>query len=513
MCGSLARLTTSRLRSLAALASLGGLALLASLSAQSNFADVDKLFQDFASANHVPGAAWGVIVDGKLTHTGATGYREIAGKTRPDADTVFRIASMTKSFTAMSVLKLRDEGKLSLDDPAEKYVPEIAGLKYPTTDSPKITIRHLLSHSEGFPEDNPWGDQQLSISDEQLSRMLKSGIPFSNVPGVAYEYSNYGFMILGRVVTRVSGMPYADYVTTNILRPLGMSSTTLEPSSVPPDRLARGYRWEDNQWKEERQLPHGAGGSMGGMLTSIRDLGEYVGVFLSAWPPHDGPEDAPIRRASLREMQQLWRPAGATVSRDSTGAVQLNSGGYGFGLRISQTCAFRTVVAHSGGLPGFGSIMQWLPDYGAGIIAFGNLTYTGWGRVVGNAFDLLAKNGRLKRRAVKPSEALTAARDEVSRLVMKWDDARADRIAAENLYLDQSKDRRRAAIEKLLANVGSCGAPTSFDYVENALRGRWTMKCERGDLQVAITLAPTMPPKVQLLGIGPAMPVSMESCQ
>ena len=513
MCGSLARLTTSRLRSLAALASFGGLALIASLSAQSNFADVDKLFQDFASANHVPGAAWGVIVDGKVTHTGATGYREIAGKTRPDADTVFRIASMTKSFTAMSILKLRDEGKLSLDDPAEKYVPELAGLKYPTTDSPKITIRHLLSHSEGFPEDNPWGDQQLSISDEQLSRMLKSGIPFSNAPGVAYEYSNYGFMILGRVVTRVSGMPYADYVTTNILRPLGMSSTTLEPSSVPPDRLAHGYRWEDNQWKEERQLPHGAGGSMGGMLTSIRDLSEYVGVFLSAWPPHDGPEDAPIRRASFREMQQLWRPAGATVSRDSTGAVQLNSGGYGFGLRISQTCAFRTVVAHSGGLPGFGSIMQWLPDYGAGIIAFGNLTYTGWGRVVGNAFDLLAKNGRLKPRAVKPSEALTAARDEVSRLVMKWDDALADRIAAENLYLDQSKDRRRAAIEKLLANVGSCSAPTSFDHVENALRGRWTMKCERGELQVAITLAPTMPPKVQLLGIRPAMPVSMESCQ
>ena len=513
MCGSLARLTTSRLRSLAALASFGGLALIASLSAQSNFADVDKLFQDFASANHVPGAAWGVIVDGKLTHTGATGYREIAGKTRPDADTVFRIASMTKSFTAMSILKLRDEGKLSLDDPAEKYVPEIAGLKYPTTDSPKITIRHLLSHSEGFPEDNPWGDQQLSISDEQLSRMLKSGIPFSNAPGVAYEYSNYGFMILGRVVTRVSGMLYADYVTTNILRPLGMSSTTLEPSSVPPDRLAHGYRWEDNQWKEERQLPHGAGGSMGGMLTSIRDLSKYVGVFLSAWPPHDGPEDAPIRRASLREMQQLWRPAGATVSRDSTGAVQLNSGGYGFGLRISQTCAFRTVVAHSGGLPGFGSIMQWLPDYGAGIIAFGNLTYTGWGRVVGNAFDLLAKNGTLKPRPVKPSEALTAARDDVSRLVMKWDDALADRIAAENLYLDQSKDRRRAAIEKLLANVGSCSAPTSFDHVENALRGRWTMKCERGELQVAITLAPTMPPKVQLLGIRPAMPVSMESCQ
>src|ERR671931_21398 len=189
------------------------LALTLTLSARTDFADVDKLFQDFASANHVPGAVWGVVIDGRLAHTGATGYRELASKTRPNADTVFRIASMTKSFTAMSVLKLRDEGKLSLDDPAEKYVPELAALKYPTTDSPKITIRHLLSHSEGFPKDNTCGDQQRSITDDQLSQMLKSGIPFSNAPGIAYEYSNYGFMILGRIVSRASGMPYADYVT------------------------------------------------------------------------------------------------------------------------------------------------------------------------------------------------------------------------------------------------------------------------------------------------------------
>ena len=98
---------------------------------------------------------------------------------------------MTKSFTAMSILKLRDEGKLSLDDPAEKYVPELASLKYPTTDSPKITVRHLLTHSTGFPEDNPWGDQQLSITDAQLSQMLRSGVPFSNAPGVAANCSTH----------------------------------------------------------------------------------------------------------------------------------------------------------------------------------------------------------------------------------------------------------------------------------------------------------------------------------
>ena len=87
-------------------------------------------------------------------------------------------------------------------------------------------------------------------------------------------------------------MPYRRYIAENILRPLGMTSTTLEPASVPASRLAQGYRWEDEQWKLEPQLPDGAFGSMGGMLTSARDLGAYVGMFLGAWPPHDGPECA-----------------------------------------------------------------------------------------------------------------------------------------------------------------------------------------------------------------------------
>jgi CubicO group peptidase (beta-lactamase class C family) len=469
------------------------------------FADIDRMFAEFAKTAHVPGAAWGIVIDGELAHSGAAGVRDLASSAPVDADTIFRIASMTKSFTAMSIVKLRDERRLSLDDPAERYVPELKGLRYPTTDSPRITIRHLLTHTEGFPEDNPWGDQQLAESEEQLSRMLRDGIPFSNAPGVAYEYSNYGFAILGRIVSRVSGQPYDEYVSKNILQPLGMTSTTLHPSRVPATRFAIGYRWEDERWKQEKALAHGSFGAMGGMLTSIRDLSRYVSAFLDAWPPRDGPETGPISRASLREMQQPWRPSGTRVVLDKANSTShLTASSYGFGLGVTQTCDYRAMVAHGGGLPGYGSLMRWLPDYGVGIIAFGNLTYTGWNGVVGEAIDRLARTGGLQPREVQPSRTLVEARDAVSKLVVEWDDTRADQIAAGNLFLDRSKERRRKELDDLRATVGACSLPERFDVVENALRGQWTMSCERGKLQVAITLAPTMPPTVQYLSVRPA---------
>ena len=472
---------------------------------QSAFDDIDRLFADFAKTAHVPGAAWGVIIDGELAHSGAAGVRETVSNAPVDVDTVFRIASMTKSFTAMAILQLRDEARLSLDDPAERYVPELKSLRYPTSDSPRITIRHLLTHSEGFPEDNPWGDQQLSETEESFTRMLRGGIPFSTAPGTAYEYSNYGFAILGRIVATVSRQPYDDYVTKNILQPLGMTSTTLHADRVPKGRLAVGYRWEDERWKAEPALPHGSFGSMGGMLTTIRDLSRYVAVFLDAWPPRDGPERDPLRRASLREMQQPWRPSTTRVVLDKSAvSAHLTAGSYGYGLSSTQTCQFRSAIAHGGGLPGYGSLMRWLPDYGVGIIAFGNLTYTGWGNTVGAAFDRLERTGGLVPRQVVPSPALVTARDDVSKLVVRWDDDRAERIAAENLFMDRSKDRRRKEIEELIAKTGQCVAPDKFDVVENALRGSWTLSCERGNLQVSITLAPTMPPTVQFMTVRPA---------
>jgi CubicO group peptidase (beta-lactamase class C family) len=472
------------------------------------FPEIDRLFRAFAERSRVPGIAYGIVIDGRLAHAGAAGRRDVNTKDPVDADTVFRIASMTKSFTALCIMRLRDEGKLSLDDPADRYVPELAALVYPTADSPRITIRHLLSHAEGFPEDNPWGDRQLAATDDEMAGMMKGGIPFSTAPGTAYEYSNYGFAILGRIVSRVSGVPYREYVATHILKPLGMASTTLEAAIVPPARLARGYRLEGDAWVEEPALPDGAFGPMGGMLTSARDLAAYVGFLSSAWPPRDDPDTGPVRRASLREMQQVWRPAPATVTRDSVEApVRLNTGGYGFGLRVWQSCGLSHLVAHSGGLPGFGSHMRWLPEHGVAIIAMGNLTYTSWGRIADDALDVLDRTGGLRPRAPQPSMALLAARASVSRLIDRWDDTAAAAIAADNLFLDEPMDRRRAQIETIRATLGACRPDEAFD-AENALRGTWKMTCDRGWLRVGITLAPTSPPRVQLWTITPVRPLS-----
>ncbi|HEX2077194.1 MAG TPA: serine hydrolase domain-containing protein [Longimicrobium sp.] len=475
---------------------------LAKLSAA--FPQVDSLMQAFAARQRVPGIAYGIVVDGRLVHVGTAGYRELSSRAPVDTSTVFRIASMSKSFAAAAILQLRDEGRLSLDDPAERYVPELAGLRDATSDAPRITIRHLLSHSAGFPEDNPWGDQQLAATDDELSAMMRGGIPFSTSPGTSYEYSNYGYAILGRIVANVSGMPYERYLAERILRPLGMTSTTLEPGAVPPHRLAHGYRLVDGEWVEEAQLPHGAFGPMGGMLTSLADLARWVGLMLDAWPPRDGDEAGPLRRSSLREMQQIARYSGASVVRDTAaGTVTLSAGGYGYGLGIRQTCLFRAVVSHSGGLPGFGSLMRWLPEHGVGIVAMGNLTYTGWGGVTDQALQALARTGGLQPRVPQPAPVLLRRQEQVSRLVVRWDDALADSLAAMNLYRDEPKERRRAAIERMVQEAGGECRPDGAIRAENALRGSWKMRCRDSDLGIYITLAPTEPATVQFLEVTP----------
>ena len=454
----------------------------------------------------IPGMSLAIVKDGEVIYMKGLGYKDFEKQIAVTPDTQFAIGSASKAFTALSALMSVDEGKLSLDDPAAKYIPALADLPYPTKDSPAITIRHLLTHSEGFPEDNPWGDRQLHQTDETMRAWIRAGIPFSTVPGMEFEYSNYGFAILGAVIARASGKPYADYVRDNILRPLGMNAATFESTEVSKDQIALGYRWDGQAYQPEPILAHGSFGGMGGLWTSARDLARYVAFLMSAFPPRDEAERGPIKRSSAREMQQVGRAQPAIAYRSAVdGPLQLGSGGYAYGLGVSQDCRFNYIVGHSGGLPGYGSLMRWLPEYGVGMIAMGNRTYSGFGGVFNEAVNALYKTGALKPRVVQPSAALLTAQADVSQLIIKWDDALANRIAADNLFLDTPLETRKTRWQAAFKDHGTCRPATSIEP-ENALRGTWKMMCDRGWLEVGITLAPTMPPKVQLINISPVMP-------
>ncbi len=259
------------------------------------FSVIDSIFKISARTHLNPAIAYGIVVDNKLIYSNAVGYTNLEKKTAADSKSRFRIASMTKSFTAMSILRLRDEGKLQLTDPVAKYIPEMASLKYPTQDASPITIFNLLTMSAGFPEDNPWGDRQLSDTDQDLIDLVKNGISFSTNPGSQFEYSNLGYALLGRIISTVSGQHYQDYVIKKILRPLKMNDCEFEYEKIPNDKLALGYRWEDNIWKPEALLKDGSYASMGGMICTIDDFAKYMSFLLTSWPPHAGEEPGPVK--------------------------------------------------------------------------------------------------------------------------------------------------------------------------------------------------------------------------
>ncbi len=356
------------------------------------FPVIDSLCKAYALQNHYPGFAFGIVADGKLMHTAFYGFTDVSNKTPVTSGSMFRIASMTKSFTAMAILKLRDEGRLSLDDKAADYIQELKHNVYLTADAPPITIRHLLTHAAGLPEDDPWGDRQLADTDEELVALIQKGISFSNVPGVAYEYSNLAFAMLGHIISKVSGTPYQQYITQHLLQPLGMMNTGWEFAKVPPAKLAHGYRWLNDEWVEQPLLHDGSFGAMGGLITSIEEFSRYMALHLSGTPPSNDKETGPVKRSSLREMQQPWNINTLSPHYLFPGGRECATiTAYGFGMRWMKDCDNRVYVGHSGGLPGFGSEWKILPEYGIGIVSFANLTYAGLSAVqpaVGGYIDL-----------------------------------------------------------------------------------------------------------------------------
>lgn len=467
------------------------------------FADVDQLVDAFVAGEPAAGVAYGVIVHGELVHARGIGTAVVGTDATPDADTVFRIASMTKSFTAAAVLLLRDEGRLQLDDPAAMHVPELHGQRPSHPDAPVITLRRLLSMSAGFPGDDPWGDRQQDLDPDGFSAFLEGGPTFAFMPGTAFEYSNLGYAILGRVIENVTGEAYRDVVRARLLEPMGMTSTGYDAAEFPSERLATGYVRRDGAFIAEPFAGYGAFASMGGLFSTVRDLARWVDGFVRAYATRQD-DDHPLSRASRLEMQQVHRMIDPELTW--TSIAQLPTAfvvGYGFGTFVRSDMEFGTVVGHSGGYPGFGSHMRWHPASGVGVVVLGNRTYFPAIRIGEQMLRALVRGQAAPIRRLAPSPALEQARDTIEGLLAVWDDDIAAATFSMNVDMDEPIERRRDAIEGIRQAHGplhrSNAAPTS----DTPSHIEWWLDAEpgRGRVRVEITLDPQAEPRVQYLSL------------
>jgi serine-type D-Ala-D-Ala carboxypeptidase/endopeptidase len=474
---------------------------------QDSYAVTDRIFEDFCLDAHIPGLAYGVVADGRLVHVGTFGVQDLESRRPVTAETLFRIASMTKAFTALTVLKLRDDGRVRLDASAEEYVPELRGWKYPTADSPRIRVRDLLNHAAGFVSDDPWGDRQTPLPEEDFTRLLRAGVPFTRAPGTAYEYSNLGYALVGRIITNVSKQPYAETITRTLLRPLAMESSSFIADAAPRERRALGYRWEDEAWRPEPTLAHGAFGAMGGLQTSANDYAKWVAFLLSAWPPRDGADSGPVKRATVRELAQgsNFPRVRARFGHSGTDACR-QAVAYGMGMNVAVDCDLGVTLSHGGGYPGYGSHVLLLPDRGVGIFAFANRTYAGPSAPVWDAAVALHKAGLLGTdRAVAVGADLANAYRAAGAIYAAGSVAAGRDLLAMNFLLDRAADGWARDLAKLKAQVGDCDTSVPLTAT-GALSGNFTWRCTQGRVKGSLELAPTRPPRIQELQLAAISP-------
>lgn len=459
------------------------------------------MFVAYAQANHFPSISYGVVVGPHLLHSKYWGAINLEKNIAASSLADYHIASMTKSITALAILKLRDERELSLDDPISKYIPQAKNLKRLTKDAAAITIRHLLTHNAGFPEDNPWGDRQLGRTDQFLEELYKNGISFSTATGTGYEYSNLGFATLGLIIKNVTGKTYQEYITENILKPLGMTHTYWDYNDVPPTQLAIGYRFVNGEWVAQPLLHSGSFGAMGGLITTIEDFSKYMSYQLSAWPPRDEKESGPVKRSSLREMQHAWNFAKLWKDeKDFNGNDCVVMDSYCYGLHQYLDCNGLKTITHSGGLPGFGSQWRILPDYNIGIVVFANRTYAPMGTILTAAIDSILKKTDLQPRPVAPSAILEKRKQQIVALLPSWNNAKLSGIFADNFFDDYFIDVLRKETEDAFRKAGKIKSVSSM-VATNNLRGYFLMHGEKADIKIYFTLSPETDPKIQAFRI------------
>ena len=325
---------------------------------KSNLGLVEAWIEAQMAYRGLPGMSIGVVYDQELIYAKGFGYADVESETRATPQTIYRIASHSKLFTAIAILQLRDEGRLSLDDPIEQYLPWFQ-IQNAYEDAPPVTLRHILTHTSGLPREagsGYWIDFDFPTLDEVRERLQKQSMVFP--PETQWKYSNLALTLAGEVVARVSGQPFAEYVEEHVLDDLGMTDTSVVFPDEHAGQLAVGYgrRLPDGS---RQPLPFIDAVSMAaatGVSSTVEDMARFISWQFRL---RDAGGTDVLKATTLREMQRVqW------LEPDWERA-------WGLGFEIFHTEA-RDLIGHGGGYPGYQTATHISPSEKVGVIVFTN---------------------------------------------------------------------------------------------------------------------------------------------
>ena len=448
------------------------------------FPALDKALEQERAAQGVPGVVVGVVIDGDLAYAKGFGVTDPATKQVPDADTVYRIGSITKSFTGLALLSLRDEGVLDLDDPLARWIPEANKLIYPTRDDRPITLRQLAQHTSGLPRDGGFEGENDPSEATILDSLAKTALERS--PGLESVYSNLGFGLLGIAVGRAAKQPLHDVVAARIFKPLGMTSSGWDAQSVPRDHLAPAFG-PDGTPKAPARL--GAGDGDGGIYSSVRDMSRYAAFLLAAYPPRDDDDHGSIRRATIREAQHsgFALEPHASAKRDAKRGeptIDLDASSYGFGWVRRQSCT-NDQIWLNGAVDSYRAALVLRTSSGVGVIVLSNFGNIDPLAFTDRVLDALDATGAMKPREPSLPDPSTYT-PVMTAFLGVYNAFDKDKLAA---ILARPVDPREP--DELAGYKALHGACTAFTLNKVTQQGalQFAMTCEHGAFDFEVNLA------------------------
>jgi CubicO group peptidase (beta-lactamase class C family) len=352
-------------------------------SLHSQLMEMDSMIAADLAKRPIGSVTAGVVAGKQLIWSKSYGYADMENKIPADADTVYRIGSITKMFTALMLEQLVDAGKVHLSDPVEKYFPEIKAVQGRFPDAPPITLVQLATHTSGLGREPDNTQTYVTGAVADWEKTLIAALPhlrYQFEPGTRFFYSNIGFAVLGAALSRAAGESYVEYVPKHIFEPLGMSHSALERNAQMLPHLSKGYQLmapggpvDSETSQHEHEVGRGYKVPNGAIYTTLGDLARFASFLMG-----QGPESV-LKTASLNRFQmQLAVPAD----------IGLTSG-YGIGFQVDRRDNY-VAFGHGGAVAGYTSMLLMNRLKGIGVIVFSSGAANP-GSLAERSLDILSK--------------------------------------------------------------------------------------------------------------------------